>query len=478
MTNIGDTDFGVQISLGFIGKVATAILGLISSIIIARIVGPSGYGVFYIIVSLSQFVENPITGWATACKKRMTESEFDTSEALGSVLIVIGVIFFITGPVSFFVLNIIAEDPIIPVGVPLIFAATSSYWGLNTLLSGKENFSLSVWSGAINTFAQAIGKIVLVVMGLGVWGMVGGTIVGPLLVIPILLRWIGVRPAVPSWKSIRSIAKYAKWSIPSGFVGKALSRMDTILLGWLATASVAGKYQVGLKITMPAVFISGVIGTGLMGRVSNLESRDEEWKDDLWNSLSYGSLLSVPIFFGSLVIGEELAVKILSSEYAGAGVFVVGLALHRLIKTQTSAFRSVISGLDRPDIIFRISLISFVINIVLGLGLWFAVGASGIVIATAATSGVTYILTIRYIRLVADTGFVVTIPFVKQLISGAVMALIVYATKEIFGIANWIDVIGYLIIGGAVYGGLELVLSRHLRSTARGVWDDFRSEYI
>ncbi|XGI84248.1 lipopolysaccharide biosynthesis protein [Halorutilales archaeon Cl-col2-1] len=478
MKDIGDTEFGVQVGIGFLGKLVTAVLGLVGSIVVARVVGPSGYGVFYISMSISQFLENPVTGWATACKKRMTEPDFDGSEALGSVLIAVGVLAVVGAPASYVLLSLMTQNPVIPVAVPLLFTATSSYWALNTFLSGRKNFSLSVWSGSLSTLIQIVGKILLVLLGLGVWGMVGGTVIGPVLVLPVLVRWVGVRPSVPSWNSIRSIAEYARWSIPSGFVGTALSRMDTVLLGWLATASVAGKYQVGLKITMPAVFISSVIGTGLMGRVSNLESRDEDWKDDLWNSLSYGSLLSVPIFFGSLVIGEELAVTVFSGEYSGAGVFVVGLALHRLIKTQTSSFRSIITGLDRPDIGFRISVVSFVLNVVLGVGLWFVVGASGIVIATAVTSGVTYLLTVRQVRQITDTDFVVTAPFLKQLVSGAVMAVIVYGTKEVFGVSSWIDVVGYLVVGGVVYGGLELVVSHHLRSTARGIWEDFRSEYV
>ena len=475
MTAIGDTDFGVQIGIGFVGKVVTAVLGLIGSIVVARIVGPAGYGVFYISLSLSQFIENPITGWSTACKKRMTESDFDTAEAFGSVLLVIFITILVGGPITYFILDAIVDGHVIPIAVPLLFIAASSYWALNMFLSGRTNFSLSIWSGSLNTLIQIVGKVTLVVMGFGVWGMIGGTVIGPLVVLPVLFYWIGVRPSIPSWKSVKSIAAYARWSIPSGFLGTALSRMDMVLLGWLVTASVAGKYQVALQITMPAIFISNVISTGLMGRVSNLESRHQDWKDDLWNSLSYGSILSVPIFFGSLVIGEELAVTVFGGEYSGAGVFVVGLALYRLIKTQTAPFRSVISGLDRPDLVFTISLVSFVLNIVSGVGLWWVIGPTGIVIATALTSAVTYLMTVRYIRIITDIEFLRTLPFYKQIFSGIVMATAVYGAKEMIGTASWLTVIGCVVLGGLIYGGLEIALSPHLRATARGVWADFSS---
>lgn len=478
MTDIGDTDFGVQVGIGFLGKVAMAAIGLVGSIVVARIVGPTGYGVFYISMAIAQFVENLMSGWAQACKKRMTEADFDAEEALGSVFIVIAAVVVVFGPLSYLLLALVTTNPVIPLAVPLLFTTISSYWALNTFLSGRENFSMSIWSGTVNTFVQIVGKIALVVAGFGVWGMLGGTVLGPVLVMPLIFRWIGVRPELPSRETLSSIATYARWSIPSGFLGTALSRMDTILLGWLVAAGAAGKYQVGLKLTMPAVFISGVIGTGLMGRVSNLESRGRNWSEDLWNSLSYGSLLSVPIFFGSLVLGEPLAVTVFGGEYAGAGVFVVGLALYRVVKTQLSPFRSVISGLDRPDLIFRVSLVSFVTNVLLGVGLWYEFGAVGIVVATVLTVLLNYAMTVGYVRRITEPGPLLTRPFRRQLLSGTAMAAIVFTLRSSFGIPGWPAVFGYLAVGGVVYGGMVVVLIPHLRVTARGIWEDFSAEYV
>jgi len=475
MTQIGDTDFGLQVGIGFFGKVATAVIGLVGSIILARAVGPAGYGVFYISMAIAQFCGNTLTGSATAAKKRMTESDFDSGEALGFVLLSIGAMAVLGGPLAYLFLEAVTENPTIPVAVPLLFVTISSYWSLNTLLSGMSNFSLSIWTGTVNTLAQTVAKLLLVLYGLGVWGMVGGTMAGPLLVLPILMRLIQVRPSLPSRETIRSIWEYAQWSVPNGLLGTALSRMDTVLLGLLATASAAGKYQVGLQITMPAVFISGVIGSGLMGRVSNLASRKREWIDDLWNSVSYGSILSIPIFFGSLVLSETLAVTVFGNDYRGAGVFVVGLALYRLFETQIKPFKAVLGGLDRPDLQFRISLLSFSLNVALGYGLWTVMGATGIVVATVITAAMTYGLTLWSVRRITTVEFVVTKPLLTQIFSASVMASVIYGLKSTVGLSGWEDVVLYLAIGGAIYGTLELFLSEHLRATALGIWNDFRT---
>jgi len=83
----GEADFGLEISRGVLAKFAMAAIGFAGSVVFARVLGPSGYGAFYILVTLVNILDNPVTGWGVACKKRITETGFSTSEALGSGLL-------------------------------------------------------------------------------------------------------------------------------------------------------------------------------------------------------------------------------------------------------------------------------------------------------------------------------------------------------------------------------------------------------
>lgn len=475
---VGDTEFGVQVGIGFLGKVTTALAGIFASIVVARVVGPTGYGVFYISVAISNLLENPISGWAAACRKRMTETQFDESEALGSVFLTFFVVLLVITPLSFLTLGFITENPFIPVVVPVLLGTKSIYRGLAIFLSGRENFSMSIWSTAVKTVTQAIGKVLLVVLGLGVWGILGGTVLGLVVVIPALLYWIGVRPKTPSVESIKSISSFAKWSIPEGFVGSALSRMDIILLGWLAGAGLSSRYQIGIQITLPAMFVFEAIQKGLLGRISNLESRNENWKKDVWNSLAYGGILAVPLFFGSIALGEEIAVTVFGAQYEGAGVFVVGFALYRVITTQTGPFGAVIQGLDRPDISFRISLISFVLNVSLGIGLFFQIGPVGIIVATVLVQFIKYLMIIYAVNRLAKMDFIVTSPFLKQVGAGVLMGTIVWLAKAILGVPNWSSVFVYTGFGAVIYAVCVVSTIPHFRATAYGIYRDFRREYI
>lgn len=229
---------------------------------------------------------------------------------------------------------------------------------------------------------------------------------------------------------------------------------------------------------MPAVFISGVIGSGLVGRVSNLASRNKEWHSDLRSSLSYGSILAVPIFFGSLVIGEELVTAVFGSDYAGGGVFLIGLAAYRLIETQTSPWRSTISGLDYPQLSFWISLVTFVANIALGVGLWYIYGAIGIVAATVITATLAYSVRVLAVRQLSTVDFIISRPFLEQLGAAIIMILVISLIEIWLGKVDGLLSLGLLLgVGGVIYIGVLLTFSRRLRQTAFAILDDFFEKY-
>lgn len=475
---VGDTDFGVQVGLGSLGNATSAAVGMIGAVILARILGPDGYGLYYVALGVANLFENPVNGWATACKKRLTETDFETREALGSVLVMTLALSIIGAPLAYFIVSQTTSNDILPLAVPVLFIPMSTYWALTRVLSGRSNFSLATWSTVAHTIFKTTGQLILVVLGFEVWGMIGGAAVGSILVIPIVYRWIGVQPVFPSRSSFASIGEFAKWSIPQGFVGTALSRMDVILLGWLGTSTIAGNYQVALKLTLPAVFISSVINSGLMARISNLESRSSQWDTDVTNALSLTSVLAVPIAFGALTIGEEVLVTIYSSQYSGAGSFLIGLAIYRLFVTLSSPLESVVVGLDYPRLSFYISLVRFVVNVTAGLLLWYLIGPIGIVVATVITQMLSYAIYIVAVWSLSNRTSYIPRPLLKQILAGAIMALSVWAGKLFIGAQEALSVILLVALGGITYSGLLLIISPFIRVTAKGIHTDLRSEYI
>jgi len=473
--SIGDTDFGVQVGIGVVGRVVTMLVAFLGAILLARLLGPSGYGAFYLLMAIVSFLDNPVTGWANACRKRLTEVDFPSGEAVGSTLIGIFISIAVVTITAF-----VFADPIARLTeqsdgwilVSVLFSGVVVYLTTLEVLKSTAYFGVSNWLMAVRDVIRVLAQAAFVLGGYGVAGMVGGMVIANLVVAPVALYLIGARPRVPSLDSLRQIGIFARSSIPNGIVGTAQNRMDVLLLGALASTSVVGNYEVSMKITMPAMFVAGVSSSGLMGRISNLQSKGEEIEREVRNNLAYASVIAVPLFFGGLVMGRPVVVTFFGSEYADAGAFVAGLALFHLFRSQKSILVSVINGVDRPELNLRTSVVVFSVNLLLGVGLYFLIGPIGVVAATVVSEALGYLFRAYVVGTLVPGIELLPRPLIEQFVSGALMAAVVWTARSMLPLAWWGNVIAILCVGGLTYTVSLLFTSKELRSTVRAIGRD------
>lgn len=474
--SIGDTEFGLEILRGVAAKFAMAALGFVGSILFARELGPSGYGAFYLILTLVNVLDNPVTGWANACKKRLTETEFPVAEALGSGLLGVLASIVVVLPGMFLFVEFTDVFEIRGLFVPFcaLYVCISLFEVAHRILSGRANFSSAEWADTLRSvFTLPLQVLLAIILSLGAAGMVYGLAAATFLTFPYLLYRIGIHPSLPTRESAHRIGEYAKFSIPTGFIGTAQSRVDVLLLGvLLATTNAVGYYEVALKLTMPAGFIAGVTSSGLLGRVSNLLSRGDSVEQDVTNALAYAGLLATPIFFGALAIPEPLLVTIYGGEFRAAAAFLAGLALFRLLSTQVNQLTSVVAGLNRPDVNMWISAASLLLNVCLGYALFRIIGPVGIVVATIASECLKYLLSAYFVKREIPGVRLIPRPLVEQLGAGVLMYVVVERTYLILGVRSWVDLGIILAIGGTTYFAVLVTISRELRQTARGILMD------
>lgn len=472
---ISDTDFGLQVGIGFLGRVATAIVAFLGSIFLARILGPDGYGTFYFLMAIVAFLDNPVTGWANACRKRLTEENIPSGEAVGSTIIgIVGVsiLVFVTSWIGSPIIAAQVGDSDAWLLLSLLFVGMVSFLTSLQVLNATEKFGASSWVQASRDVLRVLVQAALVVAGLGVTGMVLGMVVANLLIAPIVIYLIGYTPELPSKETLLSVWEFAKSSIPNGIVGTAQSRMDVILLGVLVGPSVVGNYEVALRMTMPAMYVAGVAQGGLMGRISNRRSKGEEFAEDIQNNLSYASILAIPLFFGAFTIGTPVVVTAYSDKFAEAGAYLTGLALFRVFRSQKLILVSTVDGIDRPHVNLRISAFIFAFNLVIGLALLYAVGPFGVVVATVVSEIIAYVVRAYVVRSLVPSVTLLPRPLLEQLTSGVIMAVSIYGVREILRLSHWSIVVLVVALGGIAYFGTLVVISEPFRVTIKAIATD------
>ncbi|MFD1633873.1 oligosaccharide flippase family protein [Haloplanus ruber] len=475
MSDASEMNLGWESVKGIAGKFGQAATGFVGILIFTRIVGKSDFGGFYLLLSLVMIADRPIRGLGQAVAKRWSEDGAPKREILGTVLVVNVCASLVAGVGAFLARDILVSYTSLE-GSPLLFAALfgsiAFFFPFQQMMGAEGWPAKQTWNDTLRSFLTLPLQLVLVVSGLGALGMGYGLVAATLLVVPVAIYFVRVHPSLPSRETVRSLWDYARYSTPAAIVGKAYDRIDVLLLGFLVGTTSVANYEVALRLTVPALFVSGVLSSALMPKISNTISKGGEFVDDITNSVSYVSILAVPIFFGALAIPRPLVVTAFEPQYADAAPYLIGLALYQLISTQTVIYSQTLSGMDLPDIQFKIRAITLTFNVIIGVTLALTVGPLGIVIATVLAESLKYGLSVRQVLNQVDGVEVIPKPLILQIISGTMMFLIVNFLQARLTIQSWVT-LGFTVgVGAIVYAACLFAISPQVRFTAQAVVRD------
>ena len=376
---------------GTAAKFTMALGGFVGTIVFARELGPTSFGGFYLLLTVVRIANRPVSGWAEAAKKRYSETSEDRREVVGAVLVwyVLALAVFALVALAF-AAPIRSELGVRNAGglLVILFAGITLYEAIERLFEATGRLGRSTWIDAVRSYLTLGGQFLLVSVGLGAAGMVGGLTAASLVVVPVLAYSLGTTPALPTRQTVRRIGSFARYSIPSTLFTTAFDNFDILLLGALVSAAAVGDYQVAFTLVVPATFVSEVVASGLMARVSALRSRSEPVATDIENALMFSSVLSLPLLAGAVVVASSLVTVVYGVEYAGAAPLLIGLAAARVLMTQNRPLSHALRGLDRPDVDMRIAVAALGVNVLVGIALTFAgVVETGILAGDFVQSG-------------------------------------------------------------------------------------------
>lgn len=472
-SSASSVSFGGETLKATLAKFTMALSGFVGTVVFARVLGPTSFGGFYLLLSVIQMTDRPFKGIERAVKKRFAQDDTDDGEILG---ILIGFAALWTS--------------IVLLGSWLFRSQLSAYTGIDgvlfpftilvlgllgttplTLIQAKGKVGAAEWADAVRSYLTLPLQLAFVLLGFGTAGMAYGLAGATLLVAPVGLYYVTARPIIPSKSTVSYLWSFAKYSIPSAFVGKAYDRFDLLLLGYLLVPAAAANYEVAAMLTLPATFVASAASGLLMPRISQLKSRGERVAEDISRTLAFSSILSIPIFFGAVAISNALVVTVYGGDYAGAGMLLIAIAVYRVLGTQTEPMLQSLDGLDLPQLNFKLSSVALAVNIPLGILLVTRIGAVGVVIATIvaeliryAGAGYALVTNVEEVRLIST-------PMKHQLLAGLVMFLIVTAVNSFVDISSWVELLLVVSIGAASYSLLLMTISEELRDTAAGTFE-------
>jgi O-antigen/teichoic acid export membrane protein len=446
-------------------EVARSLIGFLVTLYLARELGASVLGAFFVVIALVVWLRVPMNAIGSAITKRVSEgTERGAFLGAGGALYALLTLVMALGIlVANDAVNAHVGAPVAPfVAVLLVGNGFFSY--VTNSLDGQKRVASSSVLKAAENIAEGGAQIVFVLLGYELVGLLFGQAVALLGGGAVGLGLFVFRPTFPGREHFESLMEYARYSWLGTVSGRTFGWMDTLVLSFFVGSGLIGVYEISWRLASVLILLGNAIQRTLFPEISDLADEGNESKIQFFlnEGLFYTGLLAIPGLFGAAVLGTKV-LRIYGPEFTAGTVVLLVLVLARLVDAYGNLLLTTVNGLDRPDIAFRINGVFMVSNLVLNVGLVYLFGWYGAAVATAASSGITATLGLFATRrLLGDVNIPIA-GIAKQVLASVAMAGIIVAVRSTIPITSMYHTIGYVVFGATVYGIAMLIISRRLR---------------
>jgi len=397
--------FAKDTALTLVARVIGLGLALLSSVIIARALGPDGTGVYtlailfpLLILTVANLGLGPATVYYVAQDKYSLKEVFGNSIVMSSI---IGAVASLLGLVLvvFFQGWVFPDVPRLYLGLALILVPANlfSQQYVNQILLGARRIREFNAVSIAHKFLFLLFVFVATVgLGLGIGGAIWASILSSLLLCLALFLWLrriagGVRFR-PNLAYIRDTLHYGVKAHLGNIIGFLNYRIEVFLLGAFLPVSAVGFYAVAVALAEKLWFVSESASTVLFPTIS--AERDEQERKAFTPLVSRNILLITAIGASALFFVSPWVIVLLYS-----GEYLPTVQLFRILLpgivflSGARILANDIAGRGKPLLNTYVGAIGLVIQIGLNLAWIPRFGAAGSAWATTISYGI--ILAVR-----------------------------------------------------------------------------------
>ncbi len=365
-------------------------LTFVSTIILARLLLPEQFGLIgYCLVAIQYLDILNSAGIDSALIARRENLE-EAANAAFVANILLGILSFgLTWFLAPTVASFFKDDAIVPLLRLLGLSLPISGIGMvpDALLQRQLRFRVRLMPAVSRSLMKGIVSILLAVLGMGVWSLVWGQIVG--ILTSTLLAWV-LAGWKPTWRfdsnATRAVTGYGIHIVMIEALGALRGNVDYLLIGRILGAAALGYYTMAFRI--PELLISSVnhaVGRVSLPALAITQSEPTKLRSFYFSYLRYLSIFVFPVGAG-LTITAPLFIPIFLSEQWNAAVVPTMLISLALAISALGYVPGVLyKAVSKPDVLNRLAFIKMPIAIFI---LWYSTrwGINGVATGQIAMS--------------------------------------------------------------------------------------------
>lgn len=459
----------------FASSFFASILGFVSTLYIARVLGAGPLGVYQLAVGLVSWLAIVgRVGISRAISKRVSEGSEQGEYAAAGASVIFALFAVVTIGVFLFrgqVTNYVGYPA---AGFVVLMLLVMLMNGLvDSLLVGLKLVHVSGILSPIKIGGRALSQILLIILGAETAALFVGHVLGYAVVIVVGLYFVirnGPSFRLPERRHFEGLFDFAKFSWLGSLQSRMFSYTDVIVLGFFVSSGIIGVYSVAWNISQFLILFSGTLQSTLFPEMSEISAREDPQSISriVEQSLTFGGLFLIPGLFGGILLGERI-LRIYGPEFPQGAAVLTILIVANLFMGYQNQLLNALNAIDRPNLAFRVNVVFVVTNVALNVTFVYLYGWLGAAAATAASVVVSLVLAYRHVNAIIEFDLPVG-EIVRQWLAGGVMAVVVYGgllienTYRVVG-HNFAVVAILVTFGAGVYFAVLLGLSAEFRET-------------
>lgn len=451
-----------NMSWKFAERITAQLVTFIVSIVLARILDPSDYGVISLVMVFITIANVFVSdGLGSALIQKKDADSLDFSSALFFNIgfsIVIYLILFLVAPVitNFFGRNYEILTPILRVlGLRIIVAAINSVQ--QAYVSRKMIFQKFFWATLFGTVASAFVGIWMAYHGYGPWALVGQYLTNTTVDTIVLALVLHKKPVIAfSFERVKKLFDYGIKILGSGLLIVTYTEIRSFIIGKVYTSSDLAYYDKARQF--PSLFVNNIVSSisaVLFPKMASEQDDLSQIKATTKRSIRFTSYLMCPLMFGLATVAEPLVRVLLTDKWLPCAPLLQVLCVAYLWQPIHSANLQAIKALGRSDIILKLEVVKKSIELVVLLAVMF-ISVDAIVISMSVNATLFVAINAMPVKRLMNYSMKEQIrDMAPSFIMAALMAIVVWVLKFL-PISTFLILSIQVVIGACLYLAMSL----------------------
>jgi teichuronic acid exporter len=450
-------------------------------VFLARLMSPADFGVMALAMAATIFA-NQWTGCGfirtIVQKEHLSKDETNTIFTL-NLLLSLGMMVVVSGLAS--TLAAVFESPALAAMLQVmtvLFPLTSYYYVRMALLRREVLFRLHSVIDLTFGMAQSITTLGLALLGVGVWSLVWGPIIGTCVAIAAIGVVAPWRPGL-CWKfaALKPMVRFAAFDMVRSQVAYVEEYMSYWIVGYWMTPTILGFFdRASAFARMPSERINAQVNTVIFPAFCRVRTDSARLTSAFCKSLTAQAIVMSPILVGLTAVAAYVVPLVLGRKWEPIVLPLQILCLAALVRV----FAATLSIVNFATHFYGRQATTQAVTLPICAGLcilslpWGIVGVS---LATLAFTALTFVLYAQMTLKVLDEGIGVLVDCLAPPLTGVlIMGLVLFSLSHTcLADVTFVNLALLVAVGAAIYIGWTLWLPHR---GVRSVREDISADLI